>query len=56
MSVILLLILLKTMANNGSIYLHVFMTEHGRSPNPFNSDSHSKQHTFSSFKSNFSFV
>ncbi|CAF0939732.1 unnamed protein product [Brachionus calyciflorus] len=40
----------KNMQNNGSIYLHVFMTENGRSPNPKDKETYSKRKTFSTFK------
>ncbi|RNA33977.1 cleft lip and palate transmembrane protein -like [Brachionus plicatilis] len=42
--------LTETMKNNGSIYLHVFFTENGRSPNPKDKETYSKRMTFSSFK------
>ena len=38
-----------TMQNNGTIYMHVFFTETGRSPNP-NDKTYSKRRTFSTFK------
>lgn len=38
------------MKNNGSIYLHVFFTENGRSPNPKDKETYSKRMTFSTFK------
>lgn len=40
------------MQNNGSIYLHVYFTEHGRSPNPNDKETYSKRRTFSTFKRN----
>jgi hypothetical protein len=45
--------LTKQMQNNGSIYLHVYFTEAGRSPNPADKETFSKRKTFSSFKSNY---
>lgn len=38
------------MKNNGSIYLHTYFTEAGRSPNPKDKDTYSKRRTFSTFK------
>ena len=38
------------MQNNGSIYLHCYFTESGRSPNPKDRDTYSKRRTFSTFK------
>lgn len=38
------------MQNNGSIYLHTFFTEAGRSPNPADKETYSKRRTFSTFK------
>jgi hypothetical protein len=38
------------MQNNGSIYLHVYFTENGRSPNPSEKDTYSRRRTFSTFK------
>ena len=38
------------MQNNGSIYIHVFVTEHERSPNPQDKETYSRRRTFSSFK------
>lgn len=40
----------ENMKNNGSIYLHVFFTETGRSPDPMNKELYSKRRTFSTFK------
>ncbi len=39
------------MQNNGSIYIHVIVTEHERSPNPLDKETYSRRRTFSSFKS-----
>lgn len=39
------------MQNNGTIYMHVYVTENGRSPNPRDKETYSKRRTFSSFKS-----
>ena len=50
---IYLCLIIKTMQNNGSIYLHAFFTENGRSPNPKDKETYSKRKTFSSFKSKF---
>ena len=38
------------MQNNGSIYLHCYFTESGRSPNPKDRETYSKRRTFSTFK------
>lgn len=38
------------MQNNGSIYLHVYFTESGRSANPQDKETYSKRRTFSTFK------
>ncbi len=38
------------MQNNGSILLHVYFTESGRSPDPHEKDTYSKRRTFSTFK------
>ena len=40
------------MQNNGTIYLHVFFTEAGRSPDPSHKETYSKRRTFSTSKSN----
>lgn len=42
--------LTENMQNNGSIYLHAYFTENGRSPNPMDKDTYSKRRTFSTFK------
>jgi hypothetical protein len=39
------------MKNNGTIYLHVYFTEAGRSPDPKDKETYSKRRTFSTFKS-----
>ncbi len=38
------------MKNNGSIYIHTYFTESGRSPNPADKETYSKRRTFSTFK------
>lgn len=38
------------MQDNGTIYLHVYFTETGRSPNPADKETYSKRRTFSTFK------
>lgn len=38
------------MQNNGTIYLHTYFTETGRSPNPMDEETYSKRRTFSTFK------
>ena len=40
------------MKNNGSIYMHVYFTETGRSPNPADKETFSRRRTFFSFKRN----
>jgi len=39
-----------TMQNNGTIYMHVYVTLNGRSPNPRDKETYSKRQTFSTFK------
>ena len=38
------------MQNNGSIYLHVYFTESGRSQNPYDKETYARRRTFSTFK------
>ena len=45
--------LTESMKNNGSIYIHTFFTETGRSPNPADKETFSKRRTFSTFKRKF---
>lgn len=42
--------LTETMQNNGTIFLHAYFTETGRSPNPADKETYSKRRTFSTFK------
>lgn len=42
--------LTENMKNNGSIYLHTYFTENGRSPDPKHKETYSKRRTFSTFK------
>jgi len=42
--------LTENMRNNGSIYMHVYFTETGRSPNPLDKETYSRRRTFSTFK------
>ncbi|CAF0728111.1 unnamed protein product, partial [Didymodactylos carnosus] len=40
----------ETVQNNGSLYLHVFVTEHGYTPNPYDGDAYSRRYSFSKTK------